>query len=223
LEDIKQGLSKAKDFCLDVWQKVKDAFSTARQFFHDTFQNAWDAVKRTFSAVGSFFEGVWNTIKSKFTSIGTKIGDAVGGAFKSAVNAVISTVERSLNFVPSSINAMLDTINALPGVSISRMGTVSLPRLAKGGIVDRATLAQLGENGREAVIPLERNKQGLREIAGLLAQEMGGGLPGIGGRMQGGTVINLTQNNTSPKALSRYEIYRQTKNMLEAVKLQGAF
>jgi hypothetical protein len=52
---------------------------------------------------------------------------------------------------------------------------------------------------------------------------MGGGLPGIGGRMHGGTVVKLTQNNTSPKALSRYEIYRQTKNMLEAVKLQGAF
>lgn len=223
LEDIKQGLNKAKDFCLNVWQKVKDAFSTARQFFRDTFQQAWDAVKGVFSGVGSFFAGIWDTIKSQFTSIGTKIGQAVGGAFKGAINSVLATVERNLNFIPSAVNSLLDTLNALPGVSISRMNGVSLPRLAKGAIIDKATIAQVGEDGREAVIPLERNKQGLKEIAGLLAQEMGGGLPGIGGRMHGGTVVNLTQNNTSPKALSRYEIYRQTKNMLEAVKLQGAF
>jgi hypothetical protein len=33
--------------------------------------------------------------------------------------------------------------------------------------------------------------------------------------------VTLTQNITSPKALSRYDIYRQTKNMLQMVQLQG--
>ena len=29
---------------------------------------------------------------------------------------------------------------------------------------------------------------------------------------------SFTQNNTSPKALNRYEIYRQTKNLIHTVK-----
>ena len=34
----------------------------------------------------------------------------------------------------------------------------------------------------------------------------------------GGTQINFTQNNYSPKALSRYEIYRDTKNTVSMMK-----
>jgi hypothetical protein len=34
----------------------------------------------------------------------------------------------------------------------------------------------------------------------------------------GGSVVNFEQNNYSPKALSRAEIYRQTKNQLRAAK-----
>ena len=54
---------------------------------------------------------------------------------------------------------MIGKINQLPGVSISPIQTVSLPRLAKGGVVKRATTAMIGEDGAEAVIPLERNRK----------------------------------------------------------------
>ena len=125
-------------------------------------------------------------------------------------------MDKTINAVPDAINGALDVINQIPGVNIPSMGYVELPRLAKGGIVDKSMLANIGEAGKEAVIPLERNKAGLREIARLLVDEM----PAIGGinGAKGGTVYNFTQNNTSPKALSRYEIYRQTKNLINAAK-----
>ena len=37
--------------------------------------------------------------------------------------------------------------------------------LTKGGIVDRATIAEVGERGREAIIPLENNTGWIRELA----------------------------------------------------------
>lgn len=37
--------------------------------------------------------------------------------------------------------------------------------LATGGIVDKATLAMIGERGREAVMPLERNTGWIDELA----------------------------------------------------------
>ena len=217
-EDIKSVWSTAGDFFAGIWTTIKVTFASVGTWFKTKFTSAWTNIKNVFSpgTVGEFFGGIWDTIKSKFTSIGTKVGDAIGGAFKSAINAVLQTVEDAINAVPDAINGALDVINQIPGVNIPSMGYVELPRLAKGGIVDKSMLANIGEAGKEAVIPLERNKAGLREIARLLVDEM----PAIGGTngAKGGTVYNFTQNNTSPKALSRYEIYRQTKNLINAAK-----
>lgn len=216
LEAIKTAWSTVKGFFSGVWTDIKTVFANTGTWFKTKFTIAWTNIKNVFSNVGEFFGGIWDTIKSKFTDIGTKVGDAIGGAFKSAINAVLQTVEDAINAVPDAINGALDVINQIPGVNIPSMGYVELPRLAKGGIVDKSMLANIGEAGKEAVIPLERNKAGLREIARLLVDEM----PAIGGinGAKGGTVYNFTQNNTSPKALSRYEIYRQTKNLINAAK-----
>lgn len=216
-ESVKTAWSTAGEFFSGIWTSVKSAFSSVGTWFKTTFTKAWTNVKNVFSTVGEFFGGIWDTIKSKFTDIGTKVGDAIGGAFKSAINAVLQTVENAINAVPDAINGALDIINKIPGVDIDHMGYVELPRLAKGGIVNKSTLANIGEAGEEAVIPLEHNKAGLKKIASLLANEM----PRIGitgGTNGGGTVYNFTQNNTSPKSLSRYEIYRQTKNLINTIK-----
>ena len=42
---------------------------------------------------------------------------------------------------------------------------VSLPRLATGGIVTSSTLANIGEAGREAVLPLENNTEWMDALA----------------------------------------------------------
>ena len=108
------------------------------------------------------------------------------------------------------------------GVEIGEMSEISLPRLAKGGVVNRATLAQIGEAGAEAIIPLEKNKAGLRELARLIAGEMGLSVAGASGETSaatGAVTYNFTQTNNSPKALSRWDIYRQTKNLINAAKV----
>ena len=221
--DIIAGyLQQVGDVAAKIWGGIVRVWQQAAVFFRRVFTDAYDNIKSVFSSIGSFFSGIWERLRSTFSTIGTKIGQAVGGAFKSAINSVLATVERNLNFVPNAVNNLLDTINQIPGVNIGRMGGISLPRLAKGGIVDKATVAQIGEAGKEAIIPLERNKAGLRQIAGMLAEEMAaGGVRGMGGTVQAGTTVTLTQNITSPKALSQYDIWLQTKNLLQTVKLQG--
>lgn len=221
-EDIKAAMQSVGDFCGKIWDGIVRTWSQVSGFFRKQFTDAYNGIKSVFANIGSFFAGIWERLKGIFSGLGTKIGQAVGGAFKSAINSVLATVERNLNFVPAAVNNLLDTINQIPGVNLGRMGSISLPRLAKGGIVDKATVAQIGEAGKEAIIPLERNKAGLRQIAGMLAKEMAaGGVRGTGGTVQAGTTVTLTQNITSPKALSQYDIWRQTKNLLQTVKLQG--
>ena len=57
--------------------------------------------------------------------------------------------------------------------------------------------------------------------AGRLGDMLGSGQIGVNGangEIQNGKVFNFTQNNYSPKALSRIDIYRQTKNQVSVVK-----
>lgn len=191
---IKETAPKIAQFFVDAWNKIKSCWSAVRGFFSNTwsgiksifsgvgswfgnvFRKAWTAIKNVFSNWGNFFGGLWDKIKSKFTSIGTSIASAIGGAVKSGINGVISTIERTINGGIGLINGAIGLINKIPGVSIGTLGKLSLPRLAKGGIVDNPTIAEIGENGREAIIPLENNTGWLREVARGLNDYMSQGL-----------------------------------------------
>lgn len=111
-----------------------------------------------------------------------KIFDGVGGAFKGVINAVISNLERGLNFAIKGLNIILDGIDkaAGPWINFDSVPEVSLPRLASGGIVMSPTVALIGEAGPEAVIPLNR--------AG-----------GIGGN----TTVNVNVNGGDPNQILR--------------------
>lgn len=149
----------------NAWTNIKNVFSGVGSWFSGVFSKAWTAVKNVFSSWGSFFGGLWNTIKTKFSTIGTNIGNAISSAVKSGINGVISSIEKTINSGIGLINGAIGLINKLPGVNVGKLKTLSLPRLAQGGIVDNPTIAEIGEDGREAIIPLENNTGWLREVA----------------------------------------------------------
>ena len=148
--------SKLGSWFGERWNDVTSALSSVSNWFGEMFTNAYNAVKDAFSSIGDFFSGVWETVKGIFVNAGQMVGEAVGGAFKSAVNAVLGTIENVVNGFIGMINGVLDVVRNLPGLGwIGSVSTVSLPRLARGGIVDSPTIAMIGEAGKEAVVPLE--------------------------------------------------------------------
>lgn len=202
-----KSLGVVLKFGKDMVAKLTAPFSNIPKWFKSKFDDVWKKIKSAFSGVGSFFGGIWKTIKDKFTGIGTKIGDAIGGAFKKAINSVLATAEKAINFLPNSINKMLDVINKLPGVSIGKMSTVSLPRLEHGGLVRDATQALIGERKghHEAVLPLT-DKRAMKEIAD--AMNAAGG----------GRNVTINQTNNFSKAHSRREIYESKKATERAIR-----
>ncbi|HGP9801056.1 TPA: hypothetical protein ACLXTB_002121, partial [Streptococcus pneumoniae] len=138
------------------WADVTSVLANVSSWFGNMFTSAYNAVKNAFSSIGGFFSGVWSTVQSIFVNAGQKVGSAVGGAFKSAVNAVLGTIENVVNGFIGMINGVLGVVRNLPGLGwVGSVSTVSLPRLARGGIVDSPTIAMIGEAGKEAVVPLE--------------------------------------------------------------------
>jgi phage-related protein len=173
VQGIKTVFSVIGSFFQGCWNAVVNVFSGVASWFGNVFTNAWNAIKNVFSAVGSFFQGIWNTITNIFTSIGTTIGNAVSGAFKAVVNAILGFVEGFINAPVRAINALIDVINMVPGINLGKLGELKLPRMARGGIVTSSTVANIGENGAEAVLPLENNT----EWMDMLASKISGGQP----------------------------------------------
>lgn len=162
---IKKIVGTWVNYFKSIWNSIKNVFGSVKSWFSSTFSSAWTAVRKVFSNWGSFFSGLWSKIKNTFSKIGTNIASAIGGSVKAGINGVISMIQNTINSGIGMINGAIGLINKIPGVSIGKFNKVSLPRLAEGGVVNRPTIAEIGENGKEAIIPLEKNTEWIDRLA----------------------------------------------------------
>ena len=161
-EAIKGIWSAVTGWFGQVWSGIQNIFGSVGSWFRSIFGSAWEAIKSVFSNWGSFFSGLWGIIRNTFSNLGTSIANAIGGAVKSGINGVISMIENTVNSAIRIINGAINLINRLPGVSVGNISGLSLPRLAKGGILTngRAIVAEAGPeivemvNGKTIVTPL---------------------------------------------------------------------
>lgn len=165
-------LVKAK--CTEIWGAIKD-FITA------TITKLKTGIDNTITNISTAWNNTWTNMKTATINIFTAIWDAIKGV----INGIIGGVESMANAVINGINTIIGALNNLhfdipdwiPGLggksfgfNIGLLGTVSLPRLQTGGVVNRSTIAEIGENGAEAVVPLERNTGWLDGIASRLGE-----------------------------------------------------
>ena len=176
---------KLKKGAKDAWSGIKDVFSTVGNFFGDIFSKAWKKVKDVFSTGGKIFDG---------------IKDGIVDAFKAIVNAIITGINKVVALPFKGINWALNKIKNIeilglkPFDWIDTISVPQIPKLAKGGITNGATLAEIGEAGREMVLPLEANTQWMDLLADKINQRQGRSLPTklilqVNGRTFGETAI----------------------------------
>jgi len=154
------------------------------------------------SAFGTLVGNLWTGIKNMFSEFAANFGNFIGGIFKGAINGVIGFIEGFINTPIDIINGFIDIINGAfgwIGVNLGRIDRIRLPRLAEGGIVSSATIAMIGEEGDEAVIPLENNTG---NWAGLLASTLADEMVLNGENKE----INVYMNNNINNKLDAKEI-----------------
>lgn len=172
-EGIKGIVSTWAGFFRTVWENIKNVFSAVKEFFRTTFSAAWTAVKGVFSNWVGFFRSLWERIRNTFSNIGSNIANAIGGAVKRGINGIISMIEGTINTAINIINGAIRLINMIPGVEIGGIGYLSLPRLAKGGVLDNGARTVIaGEDGAEAIVPLEKNTKWISLVANQLQKQM---------------------------------------------------
>lgn len=122
-----------------------------------------DAIKKIKEKLNKLKEDIGKIFKK----IGTKVGEAFKSAFKTIFNKLVSSIESRLNTPINAINSMIGVINKLlpKKKELKKLNRISLPKLAKGGIVNMPTrgvpvgTAIAGERGAEGVIPLTDSQQ----------------------------------------------------------------
>lgn len=148
-----------------VWETIKGRFSSVTDWFKNTFTKAWTAVKNVFSSGGKIFDG---------------IKDGILNGLKAVINGLISGINKVIAVPFNGINNALKKIkdvNIMGAKPFNWMPTISvpqIPKLARGGIVDRATLTLIGEKGKEAVVPLENNTAWMDKLVDKLAARQSG-------------------------------------------------
>ena len=164
---------KVKETAAKCWEGIKNTFSGVGEWFSNIFQTAYDGIKRVFSNIGNFFSGIWNSIADVFSNLGSNIGDAISDSVKSGINGLIYLIERTINRAISLINGGINLINQIPGVSIGKIGSLNLPRLAQGGYVKANTpqLAMIGDNRHQGEVVAPEDK--LMALYKKANQEMG--------------------------------------------------
>lgn len=159
------AFKNAKSGFANVWSNIKSGFGNVSGWFKDTFTKAWTNVKNVFSKGGKVFDG---------------IKDGILNGLKAVINKLIDGINRVIAVPFNGINSALRGIRNVSIVGIepfSWLPTISvpqIPKLAKGGIIDRATLALIGEKGREAVVPLENNTAWMDKLVDKLLSRTSG-------------------------------------------------
>lgn len=191
IDPIKEWFNNAwntiKKGAQGAWDGIKKVFSTVASFFQSTFQSAWKKVKDVFSTGGKIFDG---------------IKDGIVTAFKSIVNGIISGINKVVATPFNTLNSVLNTIRNISILGskpfANKIGNISVPRipqLALGGVINQPTFAQIGEAGKEAVLPLT-NKSIMEELGKAIGEFVNQGTAGD-------IIIPITLGN---KEIARYTV-----------------
>lgn len=193
---ISNVLNGIKSVWENIWNGIKSFATNIWNGISSIISNVINTIKNTISNVLNAIKTVWDNVFNGLKNTATNIFNGIWNAIKGVINSILGGIEKMANGVINGLNGMIRAMNSLsfdvpdwvPGIggkkfgfNIPTLGTVSLPRLAKGGIVNQPTQAIIGEAGKEAVLPLENNTEWMdtmsdkiaTKIANLLAEILG--------------------------------------------------
>lgn len=194
-EYLKEPLQWIIDNLLSLLQPILEDLGKQVKFAVDIIIDAitimLKVIKDVFAILGDLINGDWRKLWKDAKQI-----------FKDVVISLLSLAASLANGFIDCINAVIRAFNELhfefpdwvPVVGGKSFGPhnypevprAPIPQLANGGITTGATLAEIGEAGREAVLPLDRNTDWMDALADKIADRM----PATGGSVDASLILD---------------------------------
>lgn len=194
--NIKEGASRK-------WEETKTKITTAATNIFNQTKNKFDSLKSSvtnitnalktslttaWNGIKASITNVVNGIKTSVTTVWTNISTTVQNTVRGLVNGVSNILSGLVNIVSNVVNSIRNAFNfefTLPRINLGGLfggggtaggnGRLRPERMATGGVVTRRSILEVGEDGREAIIPLENNTQWISNVASQISTEMGYG------------------------------------------------
>jgi hypothetical protein len=125
----------------DLGSGAGKIFTALREAAIEKLRRLGEGVRNIFNSVVSFVR----TLPSKIASAASGMWNSIASGFRSALNTIISGWN-NLSFTTPSVD--LGPFGSFGGFTI---GTPNIPLLQRGGLIQRAGIAEVGEAGRETV------------------------------------------------------------------------
>lgn len=175
VDAFKTGFQEARTAIADEIDKLKEKATEIK----DKFAEAKAKIATAWQNLPDTFRKIWSNLGTGLKNLGSKVASAVVNSIKSGINAVITNIENIVNKAIRLVNSAIKLANKLPGVNVGYVSELTLPRLAKGGLLTGAQTVIAGEAGPEAIIPLDR----LFAQMDKMAEQISGG--------PGGVIVNV--------------------------------
>ena len=175
VNNIQQGIDLIKSIISALITVVQGWFTALIGILCNPFITFKDTVMGVIEGIKEFFSGLVQVIKSLFSGDLKGVLNGFKTMFKGVMDSLWSIAKAPINLIIGGVNALIKGINKvsfkapdwLPGVGGKKIGfnIPTIPKLAVGGVVRQPTQAIIGEAGREAVLPLDRNTEWMDALA----------------------------------------------------------
>lgn len=214
-------LNSIKSVVSSVWDSISSKISSIMSTIKSTISSIWDSIK---SAVSTKVSGVKTAIQDGFQAAVDWIKGLASDAWNwgaDIISGIIDGIKSMINNLADTVTGVADTIRDFLHFSVPDKGPLTdyeswMPDFMKG----------LAEGINKSKKYVEKAVCGVAQAMQLtMDSDLNYSLNGISGAVvggsSGGTVNNyynndnsrtVNQTNNSPKALSRLEIYRLTRN-----------
>ena len=175
VNNVKQGIELVKSIISGLISVVQGWFTTLVGILINPFITFKDTVMGVINGIKEFFSGLVQVIKSLFSGDLKGVLNGFKTMFKGVMDALWSIAKAPINLIIGGINALIKGINKVsfkapdwvPVIGGKKLGfnIPTIPKLAVGGIVRQPTQAVIGEAGKEAVLPLDKNTEWMDTLA----------------------------------------------------------
>ena len=217
-------LNSIKSVVSSVWDSISSKISSIMNTIKSTISNIWDSIK---SAVSTKVSGVKTAIQDGFQAAVDWIKGLASDAWNwgaDIISGIIDGIKSMISNLADTVTGVADTIRDFLHFSVPDKGPLTdyeswMPDFMKGlaeGINESKKYVEKAVNGVAQAMQLTMDSDLNYSLNGISGAVVGGS--------SGGTVNNyynndnsrtVNQTNNSPKALSRLEIYRLTRNALK--------
>lgn len=136
-----------KGWAKDIPNQIKNALGNLINIIKYPFDQAWNAI----SGIPKKVKDGWGSMVDGIKGIMNGVATALKTPFETALKAIKSLWNSTVGGFGFSVPSWV------PGIGGNKW---TIPKMARGGIVTKPTIALIGEAGPEAVVPLNRIQQG---------------------------------------------------------------